>query len=58
MTVVTKHYCPVEPGGMHRYLKESKVVYVLHPRCTHCGFIDVEIDLEALREEERRAKAL
>ena len=52
--MITRHYCPVEPTGQHRYMQEAKVVYTLHPRCEHCGFIDVDTFLEAEREEARR----
>jgi len=58
VTRITKYKCPVEPTGMHRYLEESRLVYVLHPRCAHCGFINVEVDLEAIREGVRRDKSL
>lgn len=54
--MITAHWCPVEPTGMHRWLEEALVVYTLHPRCKHCGFINTEIDLTKVREEERGAR--
>ncbi len=58
MTRVSTHWCPVEPSGLHKWGEDARVVYTLHPRCAACGYINVEVDLEAIREEERRAKAL
>lgn len=58
MTRITAMWCPVNSREFHEWIEEARVVYTLHPRCKHCGFIHTGIDLEAVREEERNAKAL